>query len=223
MAKIVGKLYFKLNFFCRKRQCQHVPIQDEDVEDIEDFRTRGSDILKEIAKASESTTARSPSIRKTYRKDDSTYSSGSGKSETDIQETRQEASKSQQQKEGKRMDDFKEKRVSSGNEWQSKVKRLKYLKRTIELARRKRFDTQGSFAVNMVTYRDHNNKIGSNINEKGNGEKDNRNHSSTYSSIRRSGQDDQSRSSESTCVTNDVTLQVIDEEIAYYNTSGATH
>ena len=99
----------------------------------------------------------------------------------------------------------------------NKVKKLKHLKRVIELARRKRFDNKGSFAINMITYRDHKNKTSPNINENGEKGKDSVADCPAASSIRGSGCDDRSRSSVSTCLSNDFTLQVIDEEIVYYN------
>ena len=194
-----------------------MPIENEDVEDIDDFRTRGSEILKAITTTSEFISTKPPSTR-AYNEKNSTCVRNSCMSETELQKTGREVTNSQQHEKELLMHDFKQNTILSGNERQNKVKRLKYLKRTIELARRKRFDNQGSFAANMVTYRDGKNKAGPNMNEKGNGEKCSNTNSGTGTSIRSSGHDDRSRSSESTCVTNDVTLQVIDEEVTYYHT-----
>mmetsp|Transcript_9592 Transcript_9592/g.23901 ORF Transcript_9592/g.23901 Transcript_9592/m.23901 type:complete len:219 (+) Transcript_9592:322-978(+) len=218
MAKITTKiLYSKFNFLSRRRQFQQLLVENEDVEDIDDFRTRGSEILKAITTKSEFIATKPPSIT-AYNKKNSTCVRNSCSSGTELQKTGQEVTNSPQHEKEVLVDDFKQNTVLSGNERQNKVKRLKYLKRTIELARRKRFDNQGSFAANMVTYRDGKNKTCPNMNEKGNGKKRNNTNSGTGTSIRSSGHDDRSRSSESTCVTNDVTLQVIDEEVTYYNT-----
>ena len=210
MARIASTIRSRLNFFSRKRQFQHKPIQNEDAEDTEDFRTRGSEILKAITTAPESTPTRSPTAR-VCNEHDSTCINSSGKIEKDLHDVDNKVTNHQD--EHKRLQDIKESTDSNGNEWQNRVKRLKHLKRTIELARRKKFDNRGSFAINMVTYRDHKNKTCPNVNGKGYEEK-----GSIASSIRSSGHDDRSRSSESTCITNDFTLQVIDEEIAYNNT-----
>lgn len=218
MTKITTKiLSSKFNFLSRRRQFQQLPVENEDVEDIDDFRTRGSEILKAITTTSEFIATKPPSIR-AYNEKNSTCVRNNCRSETELQKAGQEVTNPQRNEKEVLVDDFKQNAILSGNERQNKVKRLKYLKRTIELARRKRFDNQGSFAANMVTYRDGKNKTGPNINEKGNGEKHKNTIGGTGTSIRSSGHDDRSRSSESTCVTNDVTLQVIDEEVTYYNT-----
>jgi hypothetical protein len=219
MTKIAATIYSKFSFFSRKRQSKHIPVPNDDVEDTEDFRTRGSEILKALSIASESITTRSPTMRRIRSEHDFTCFNNSDKTVTDLHKTGKKSKFQQQQQRQQRMEDFKENMSSSENEWQNKVKRLKCLKRTIELARRKRLDNKGSFPVNMVTYRDHKNKTISNINEKGYKGKDNMICClAATSSSRVPGHDDRSRSSESTCVSNDFTLQVIDEEIANYNT-----
>jgi len=220
MKTIAAKLSLKFNIFSRKRQFKHIPVPNDDFEDIENFRTRGSEILKSIPIASESTTTRSPSIRSCSKNDYALFNT-SDKTETDWHETDKKVSKFQQQQKKKqqqqRIEDFKEQKSSNGSERQNKVKKLKHLKRTIELARRKRLDNKGSFAINMVTYRDHKNKTSPNINEKGEKGKDSVADCPAANIIMGSGCDDRSRSSVSTCLSNDFTLQVIDEEIVYYN------
>jgi len=220
MTKISTRiLYSKLNFLNRRRQFQHLPVQDEDDEDIDDFRTRGSEILKAITSTTESITAKQLVITRGCNEQNSSLCKQNKDSvKTGVQSASQEVTKSPQQQKEVLVEDVKQNTILSGTERQNKVKRLKYLKRTIELARRKRFENQGSFAVNMVTYRADQNTTAANINEKSHGEKISDSSQRTGTSIRGSGNDDRSRSSGSTCVTNDVTLQVIDEDIAYYNT-----
>jgi len=220
MTKIASTIYSKFNFFSRKRQLKHMPALNDVVEDTEHFQTRGSKILKAISIASESTTTKPPIMRSIRNEHYFTCFNNSDRAVTDLHETGRKKGKFQQQQQQKQqqMEDFKENVSTSENESQNKVKRLKYLKRTIELALRKRSDNKGSFAVNMVTYLENKNKPISNINEKGYKGKDNIICCLAASSSRVPGHDDRSRSSESTCVSHDFTLRVIDEEIAYFNT-----
>lgn len=217
MTTVSTKISSKFNIFPRRWQFKHLPVHDEDVDDLEDFQTIGSKILKEIIDTSESTTIQSPERRRSINYD-SPYLSNSGHTELNLHEMSRNVSNIQKKEQEKqqRMETSKEKKYSSGNErYSNKVKRLKHLKRTIELARRKMFENKGSFAINMVTYREHIEKSTSSISEKGDKEKGNVSHRSDTNSIR--GWDDRSRSSVTTCVTNDFTLQVIDEEIVYKN------
>lgn len=212
-------LYSKLNFLNRRRQFQHLPVENEDEEDIDDFRTRGSEILKAITSSTESLSAKQLIIQRGCNEENSSLcKQNKERVEMKAQSTHQGVTKSPQNQKETLMEDVKHNTILSGIERQNKVKRLKYLKRTIELARRKRFENQGSFAVNMITYRDDKITTGTNINDKSYGEKQSDASHQKDTSIRGSGNDDRSRSSGSTCVTNDVTLQVIDEEITYHNT-----
>jgi hypothetical protein len=212
------KIFLTFNF--RKRRFKHVPIPDDNFEEIEDFRTRGSEILKAITTAPEPTTTRSPTTTRDRHEHKSTSSSNSNENEKDLHALDKKGNKiqqqqQQQQKRQQRIEDSKEDMSSSSTEWQKKVNRLKYLKRTIELARRKRYDNEGSFAINMVTHRECKNTTNANINEKGIKCKDKIFNCSASRSGGISGYDDRSRSSATTCVSNDFTLQVIDEKIAY--------
>mmetsp|Transcript_11916 Transcript_11916/g.26873 ORF Transcript_11916/g.26873 Transcript_11916/m.26873 type:complete len:230 (+) Transcript_11916:84-773(+) len=227
MARISKMLISKLNIFSLKRQFRHVRVPG-DANEVEDFRVRGSDILKAISEDSGSTasTTRSPARgRHHYACVDGTCKS---EMELDISIEGSMERPCKFQKYQRLPEDEKENtnggtksttKSINGNERQSKVKRLKYLKRQLELARRKRVENKGSFAINMVTYKENTATTCSNKN----GNKGDRgveisiDSRAASSSVRSSGCDERSQSSISTCVSHDLTLQVIDEATSYYN------
>ena len=223
MAKFATKLVSKFSFIPYKRQFKHIPVPVDDIEDIEDFRSRGCEILKAISIDSESTnTANTDTTTTTTNRYnyDYAYSNSGDCIEMDWHETIQKVSEFQQQQQHQ-IEDENEKKSAGGNDRQHKANRLKFLKRALD--RRKKFDNKGSFAINMVTYQDNNNNNNNNTHSNNSNKNDGKNNdmdcptASSSGSI--SGCDDRSRSSISTCVSNDFTLRVIDEETAYYNTS----
>ena len=142
----------------------------------------------------------------------------SGKRVKGTHDTSKETSNYLQQQNKERFEQYQDKSKSTEIEWQTKVKRLKFLKRKIELARRKRIENTGSFASNMVIYKDDKNKSGLERKTKGIGEREHESYRLLKNVTSGCGKDDRSLSSDSTCRTNDVTLHVIDEETTYYDT-----
>ncbi len=213
MINIAVMLQWKLNFFSSKRHFRHVPIQDDDLGRIEG-RRGNSDSLKTTAQAPDSITTKSKSCKRANL----AQHTNNDKRITGAYDRRKQTSNYLQRQEDERFHEFENKSKSVESEWQIKVKRLKFLKRKIELARRKRVESQGSFASNMVTYKDDKNKSGLEKKTKGNGEREHKSRRSSKSSTSGDGKDDRSLSSNSTCRTNDVTLHVIDEEIKYHYT-----
>lgn len=145
----MGKIAIKIGgIFSCKRQFQHVP---DSVDDVEDFRRRGCEILKAISESG-ATKDNTPMARtKTGHAniDTAPYTTNHGNSiEMDWHETIQKVNAFQQQQKRTQKDE----RNQEEDEPRSKVHRLKRLKRALE--RRRKFDNKGSFAVNMVTYRD---------------------------------------------------------------------
>lgn len=203
MPNIAAMLKLKLNIFSRKRYFKHLPIENNELERIES-QTRDS----EIKRKTKSSKRKLQSSKGAIIEDNSTHYNGSSQHAMVTKEFWKVMSTHQQREEKERSDQTKDMMKSTETEWQINVKRLKFLKRKIELARRKRIESQGSFANNMVTYRDGESKYGLERNVKAKGESDITNRSS--------GQDDRSQSSNSTCRTNEVTLHVIDEEMTYY-------
>lgn len=203
MPNIAVMLKSKLNIFSRKRNFMHLPIENNELEWIES-QTRDS----KIERKTKSSKRKLQSGNGAIIEDNSTHYTRSSRHAMVTKELWKVMSNHQQRKEKERSDESKDMMKSTATEWQINVKRLKFLKRKIELARRKRIESQGSFANNMVTYRDGKSKYGLERNKKGKGESD--------STSRSSGQDDRSQSSNSTCQTKDVTLHVIEEEMTYY-------
>ncbi len=203
MPNIAVMLTSKLSIFSRKRYFKHLPIENNELERIES-QTRNS----EIKMKTKSSKRKLQSGKRTIIEDNSTHYTGSSQHAMVTKEFWKLNTNHQQRKEKERSDQTKDMMKSTETEWQINVKRLKFLKRKIELVRRKRNESQGSFANNMVTYRDGKSKYGLERTIKGKGEPESTNRSS--------GQDDRSQSSNSTCRTNDVTLHVIDEEMTYY-------
>lgn len=196
--KILAELFSKINILPR-RQDQHVPIP---VDEVEDFRSRGCEILKAISVHKETTSSNAAANSK-------------GGSDTGIDmdvdmdwhDHIQKVCEFQYQKDERENNNNNKNTYPKNNEpKQYKVKRLKVLKRALE--RRRKFDTKGSFAVNMVTYRDNTSPSARRRNTYEYIDHD----TTATSSV--SCCDERSRSSIST-MSNDVMLQVIDEETAY--------
>ena len=212
MKEIYTKIISKFHICSCKRPPHRMSVLNNDSENAHDFQARGSEILKVITNTMESSTAKSPAIRRIDVKSEKT-------GERDDNEKGQEVSIVQHHKKHTEQHDCHQKhqieefkgKNNNINERQNKMKKLKYLKRTIELARRKRFENKGSFAMNMVIFQDHEVKTSQHVIVKGCNKMSNTIVCTAFN-------DERSRSSESTCVSNDLTLQVIDEERIYYNT-----
>ena len=196
--KILAELFSKINILPR-RQDQHVPIP---VDEVEDFRSRGCEILKAISVHKETTSSNAAANSK-------------GGSDTGVDmdvdmewhDHIQKVCEFQYQKDERENNNNNKNTSPKNNEpRQYKVKRLKVLKRALE--RRRKFDTKGSFAVNMITYRDNTSPSARRRNTYECIDHD----TTATSSV--SCCDERSRSSIST-MSNDVMLQVIDEETAY--------
>ena len=206
----ISKKSSKYNIFARKLQFNHM-LLNEDGDDAEDIRNRSSQLLEErtsVPDLASSSTATNTNDSMEFKNND--YVEFKWGEDQELSNIEQEQLKQQRV--------HHENTSSSGNDWRRKIKRLKFLKRSLELARRKTFDKKGSFDINMVTYRDHKNEADSNICVKGNDRYDRTNYCPKSISIKGIGCDDRSGSSASTYVSNDFTLQVIDEDISYFNT-----
>lgn len=208
MKKVNKKLISKLNVFSRKRQFQHMPMDEE--EDIEDFRIRGCEILRAI---SDETHKEMISAFDDNMNDGDYHNTSSNTGiEMDWHETIQRFQEYHQHVTIQNI-------TQGGNDddgRQSKVERLKSLKRALE--RRRKFDNKGSFAINMVTYRDETTsscgfELDTVVSEGGGS-----NRNDYHKRGDHLGCDDRScRSSVTATMSNDLTLRAIEEEKEYFD------
>mmetsp|Transcript_9779 Transcript_9779/g.23886 ORF Transcript_9779/g.23886 Transcript_9779/m.23886 type:complete len:211 (+) Transcript_9779:175-807(+) len=209
---VISKTSSKYNIFARKLQLMHTPFNEYEV-DVKDIQNKSSQLPQERARILVLTSS-SAATSNIFNTNKSKAFDTTDSVELKWEETSQETSKIQLEQLHQQRH-HKEITTSSANDWRKRIKKLRFLKRTIELARRKSFDKKGSFAVNMMTYRDHK-KGDSNAFVKGDdGLTSNCPKSSSINGI---GYDDRSGSSASTYVSNDSTLQVINEDISYFDT-----
>jgi hypothetical protein len=210
--KSIANFFSKINIFPR-RQDQHVHMP---VDEVEDFRSRGCEILKGISVHKETTSNNNSAGTAGTAGTAAAAAAANSKGGTDTgidmdmhmdwHDHIQKVCEFQYQEDGKENKINSSKTYPKNNEpKQYKIKRLNVLKRALE--RRRKFDTKGSFAVNMVTYRD-----GTSPSARRRNTNEYIDHDTTATSV--AGCDDRSRSSIST-MSNDVMLQVIDEETAY--------
>ena len=208
------KLISKLNVFTRKRQFQPVPADDEQY--TEDFRTRGCEILKAISdetQTSNTITMKSQEDNENIDGDRNRRRDSIGSSNNSI-EMDWHGSIQRLQKQQQMLNPNKtkgENKDSSGR--RDKVQRLKLLKRALE--RRRKLDSNGSFAINMVTYRDENDTSDRELLDTpaaAAGKNHDINNGDNLACDDRSD-------SVTTSISNDFTLRVIDEEMQYCNSS----
>uniref|UniRef100_A0A7S4AXB2 Uncharacterized protein n=1 Tax=Pseudo-nitzschia australis TaxID=44445 RepID=A0A7S4AXB2_9STRA len=218
MTKMKIKLISKLNVFSRKREFQPVPADGEEY--TEDFRTRGCEILKAI---SDETQTSNTSTMASQEDNDNRYGgrsrrrssigSNNNSIELDWHESIQRFQKQQQMPNPNKTKG--ENKDSHGR--REKVQRLKLLKRALE--RRRKLDSKGSFAINMVTYRDENKTSGRELRDTPAAAVGKNHDSNSGDNL---GCDDRS-DSVTTYMSNDFTLRVIDEEVQYCNYNDATY
>ena len=249
MPMVSAKLVSKLNIFSRKRHLRHVPVPDIDSdsepncetddcgdakssakEGAQDFRTRGSAILEAISAEAQGLTTTSVTSSTTTGQDENNgggnhKSTIDGISSSDIEMNWKETIE-QFRRQKREQEQIQKQTKGDGNEDNrtdgvlNKVQRLKLLKRALE--RRRKLDSKGSFAINMVTLRDEDEACGREV---ARGARSNLNCNSKknkYKNYKNSGKsgetmgcDDRSRSTITTSVSNDLTLKVIDEESEY--------